>query len=111
MIYKAILSVSVTFLAAGPGASPLDQCASTAVAVCGAGNVCCLCVVGEPPSCAFSCGDAEGHGQPCPPCGPQGWVAHEYATEVLAPGVHLAVGGAEVWLVVGFDEVAGVRVK
>ena len=62
MIRNAILSVSTAFLAAAPpGTSPLDQCASTAVAVCGEGNVCCLCVVGEPPSCSFSCRDGKGN--------------------------------------------------
>lgn len=112
MIRKALLSVSAAFLAAAtPGNSPLDLCANTTVAICGAGNVCCLCVVGDPTSCSFSCRDAERQCQPCPPCGPKGWSAHEYVTEILAPGASLVVGGTEVWLVVGFGEIAGVRVR
>jgi hypothetical protein len=54
--------------------SPLTQCAETAIMVCGEGQVCCLCVYDE--SCSFSCRDANGGCDPCPPCGDPPKKAH-----------------------------------
>ena len=55
------------------GNTPLEQCAATAVLVCGAGSICSICVHSGPngSTCSITRHDGDGNCPPSPaPCGP-----------------------------------------
>ena len=58
--YDGFMMVEVT---------PLTECIDGAIATCGAGNVCYVCVVGNQ-VCSFQCRDADGTCPPPPVCDP-----------------------------------------
>jgi hypothetical protein len=52
----------------GPQEGNVNACGELAVLICGAGEICCMCVYTE--HCSFSCQDDGGGCTACPHCGP-----------------------------------------
>lgn len=93
LIAIVVAASAAVFAGNEPNAdTAMQQCANVAIATCGQGEVCCVCLVGDPQACSFSCRGLDGTCAPCPACGPTDHSNQDYVVYWIAPGIAWVIG-------------------